>query len=35
VDGMKEQIATFLARFGLTFTMFHPTKYATMLADKM
>jgi phosphoenolpyruvate carboxykinase (ATP) len=35
MDGVKEQTVTFLACFGLTFTMFHPTKYVAMLAEKM
>lgn len=34
-DGVKEPIATFSACFGQPFLVWHPTKYATMLADKM
>ncbi|KAL0913222.1 hypothetical protein M5K25_016666 [Dendrobium thyrsiflorum] len=34
-DGIKEPQATFSACFGAAFIMLHPTKYATMLADKM
>ncbi|KZV46383.1 phosphoenolpyruvate carboxykinase [Dorcoceras hygrometricum] len=35
VDGIKEPTATFSACFGAAFIMFHPTKYAAMLAEKM
>ncbi|CAN6295722.1 unnamed protein product [Urochloa humidicola] len=34
-DGIKEPTATFSACFGAAFIMFHPTKYAAMLAEKM
>lgn len=34
-DGIKEPRATFSACFGATFIMLHPTKYASMLAEKM
>ncbi|KAG9142395.1 hypothetical protein Leryth_020072 [Lithospermum erythrorhizon] len=34
-DGIKEPTATFSACFGAAFIMLHPTKYATMLAEKM
>lgn len=34
-DGIKEPQATFSACFGAAFIMMHPTKYATMLAEKM
>ncbi|XP_057718273.1 uncharacterized protein LOC130932851 isoform X2 [Arachis stenosperma] len=34
-DGIKEPIATFSACFGAAFIMLYPTKYATMLAEKM
>ncbi|KAL7116835.1 hypothetical protein ACP275_03G030700 [Erythranthe tilingii] len=34
-DGIKEPTATFSACFGAAFIMYHPTKYAAMLADKM
>lgn len=34
-DGIKEPQATFSACFGAAFIMFHPTKYAAMLAAKM
>ncbi|XP_024374056.1 phosphoenolpyruvate carboxykinase (ATP) 1 [Physcomitrium patens] len=35
VEGVKEPTATFSACFGAAFIMLHPTKYATMLAEKM
>nr|Q9XFA2.1 RecName: Full=Phosphoenolpyruvate carboxykinase (ATP) 2 [Urochloa panicoides]AAD24485.1 phosphoenolpyruvate carboxykinase 2 [Urochloa panicoides] len=34
-DGVKEPTATFSACFGAAFIMYHPTKYAAMLAEKM
>lgn len=34
-DGVKEPRATFSACFGAAFIMWHPTKYAAMLAEKM
>lgn len=34
-DGIVEPIATFSACFGAPFLVWHPTKYATMLAEKM
>ena len=34
-EGVKEPRATFSACFGAAFLMLHPTKYATMLAEKM
>lgn len=34
-DGIKEPQATFSACFGAAFIMYHPTKYAAMLAEKM
>eukprot|EP00270_Netrium_digitus_P004829 TRINITY_DN161_c0_g1_i1.p1 TRINITY_DN161_c0_g1~~TRINITY_DN161_c0_g1_i1.p1 ORF type:complete len:528 (+),score=86.56 TRINITY_DN161_c0_g1_i1:125-1708(+) len=34
-DGVKEPRATFSACFGAAFIMWHPTKYAGMLAEKM
>lgn len=34
-DGIKEPRATFSACFGAAFIMLHPTKYASMLAEKM
>jgi len=34
-DGVKEPSATFSACFGQPFLVWHPTKYATMLAQKM
>ncbi|CAH9105204.1 unnamed protein product [Cuscuta epithymum] len=34
-DGIKEPTATFSACFGAAFIMFHPTKYAAMLSEKM
>ncbi|XLR20376.1 hypothetical protein HN51_067152 [Arachis hypogaea] len=34
-DGIKEPTVTFSAFFGAAFIMLHPTKYATMLAEKM
>jgi phosphoenolpyruvate carboxykinase (ATP) len=34
-DGIKEPKATFSACFGAAFIMWHPTKYAEMLAQKM
>ena len=34
-DGVTKPIATFSACFGQPFLVWHPTKYATMLADKM
>lgn len=34
-DGIKEPQATFSACFGAAFIMWHPTKYAEMLAAKM
>ncbi|XAR48466.1 Phosphoenolpyruvate carboxykinase (ATP) [Bertholletia excelsa] len=34
-DGIKEPQATFSACFGAAFIMYHPTKYAGMLAEKM
>eukprot|EP00271_Cylindrocystis_brebissonii_P010168 TRINITY_DN26275_c0_g1_i1.p1 TRINITY_DN26275_c0_g1~~TRINITY_DN26275_c0_g1_i1.p1 ORF type:complete len:661 (+),score=138.44 TRINITY_DN26275_c0_g1_i1:281-2263(+) len=34
-DGIKEPQATFSACFGAAFIMWHPTKYAGMLAEKM
>ncbi|XLS44237.1 hypothetical protein HN51_001102 [Arachis hypogaea] len=34
-DGIKEPTTTFSACFGAAFIMLHPTKYATMLAEKM
>jgi len=34
-DGILEPTATFSACFGQPFLVFHPTKYATMLAEKM
>eukprot|EP00850_Spirogloea_muscicola_P020897 SM000230S07333 [mRNA] locus=s230:24775:28568:+ [translate_table: standard] len=34
-DGIKEPQATFSACFGAAFIMWHPTKYASMLAEKM
>eukprot|EP00897_Mesotaenium_endlicherianum_P006215 jgi/Mesen1/5621/ME000282S04780 len=34
-DGIKEPQATFSACFGAAFIMWHPTKYAGMLAQKM
>jgi len=34
-DGVFEPQATFSACFGQPFLVFHPTKYATMLAEKM
>ncbi|KAL4179960.1 hypothetical protein AMTRI_Chr13g89820 [Amborella trichopoda] len=34
-DGIKEPMATFSACFRAVFIMIHPTKYATMLAEKM
>lgn len=33
--GVKEPEATFSACFGAAFLMWHPMKYAAMLADKM
>ncbi|RAL40604.1 hypothetical protein DM860_006674 [Cuscuta australis] len=33
--GIKEPTATFSACFGAAFIMFHPTKYAAMLSEKM
>ncbi|KAF9608583.1 hypothetical protein IFM89_010015 [Coptis chinensis] len=35
VEGIKEPQATFSACYGAAFLMWHPTKYATMLAEKM
>ncbi|ERN11953.1 hypothetical protein AMTR_s00184p00018140 [Amborella trichopoda] len=34
-DGIKEPMATFFACFRAVFIMIHPTKYATMRAEKM
>jgi phosphoenolpyruvate carboxykinase (ATP) len=34
-EGVKEPSATFSACFGAAFIMWHPTKYAAMLAEKM
>ncbi|CAK7355974.1 unnamed protein product [Dovyalis caffra] len=34
-EGVKEPRATFSACFGAAFIMFHPTRYAAMLAEKM
>lgn len=34
-DGVKEPQATFSACFGAAFIMLHPTKYASMLAERM
>ncbi|OAE28034.1 hypothetical protein AXG93_2351s1120 [Marchantia polymorpha subsp. ruderalis] len=34
-DGVKEPTATFSACYGAAFIMMHPTKYASMLAEKM
>lgn len=34
-EGIKEPQATFSACFGAAFIMWHPTKYAAMLAEKM
>lgn len=34
-DGIKEPTATFSACFGAAFIMYHPTRYAAMLAEKM
>eukprot|EP00475_Leptophrys_vorax_P024791 TRINITY_DN3432_c0_g1_i1.p1 TRINITY_DN3432_c0_g1~~TRINITY_DN3432_c0_g1_i1.p1 ORF type:complete len:629 (+),score=16.01 TRINITY_DN3432_c0_g1_i1:316-2202(+) len=34
-EGVKEPRATFSACFGAAFIMWHPTKYAAMLADRM
>lgn len=34
-DGIVEPTPTFSACFGAPFLVFHPTKYATMLAEKM
>uniref|UniRef100_A0A803NSK4 phosphoenolpyruvate carboxykinase (ATP) n=1 Tax=Cannabis sativa TaxID=3483 RepID=A0A803NSK4_CANSA len=34
-EGVKEPRATFSACFGAAFIMLHPTRYATMLAEKM
>ncbi|KAJ0097481.1 hypothetical protein Patl1_28411 [Pistacia atlantica] len=34
-EGVKEPTATFSACFGAAFLMLHPTKYASMLAEKM
>ncbi|GAB2279231.1 Protein kinase C-like 1 [Dionaea muscipula] len=34
-EGIKEPQATFSACFGAAFIMLHPTKYASMLAEKM
>ncbi|KAK4261446.1 hypothetical protein QN277_004441 [Acacia crassicarpa] len=34
-DGIKEPQATFSACFGAAFIMYHPTKYAAMLSEKM
>ncbi|KAJ4780214.1 Phosphoenolpyruvate carboxykinase (ATP) [Rhynchospora pubera] len=34
-DGIKEPQATFSACFGAAFIMLHPTRYATLLAEKM
>ncbi|KAL3675643.1 hypothetical protein R1sor_025591 [Riccia sorocarpa] len=34
-DGVTEPTATFSACFGAAFIMMHPTKYASMLAEKM
>ncbi|CAM6102618.1 unnamed protein product [Calypogeia fissa] len=34
-DGVKEPTSTFSACFGAAFIMMHPTKYASMLSEKM
>ena len=34
-DGITKPVATFSACFGQPFLVWHPTKYATMLADKI
>ncbi|KAL2632590.1 hypothetical protein R1flu_004069 [Riccia fluitans] len=34
-DGVKDPVATFSACYGAAFIMMHPTKYASMLAEKM